>query len=96
MKASEALRKGMGMVKGQAIGVFYNPNNDCACAIGCIAIGRGVKKENIKLSFIDNFAFSAYSINLTYRQVYKIGIDEDNDNGMTFEQIAQRLEDIGE
>lgn len=92
MKASEALRKGMGMVKGQAKEVYYNPITDCACALGCIGLGMGKgKHELLDHCFLDGKAYTKY------KDYYKSTIDFDNDfSGMSLSQIAQRLEDIGE
>lgn len=97
MKASEALRKGIGMVKGQTRnGLFYDEQTECACAVGCIAIGNGVemKHETIHECLILTDYYPTFR---AYRERYGEPISADNDiYGFTLSEIAQRLEDIGE
>lgn len=101
MKASEALRAGAKLVKGQAVGTLYDEKTKCACAMGAMYIGHGVPRDFLKLESFNNFlyvsqpdfmrAFDAYSEEYGYSPF----VDND-ENGLSFEQIARRFEEIGE
>jgi len=97
MKASEALRKGMGMVKGQNVCTFYCPELDTACALGCMLLGHGVLKSEVNDFSLSDLPTYIRSGKDKYKEYYKTTIDLDNDlYGKSLAEIAQRLEDIGE
>jgi hypothetical protein len=95
MKASEALREGAKQVKGQTFQAGYRKKQDTACAMGCIAIGYGVSKDAISIR--KWYQEHSREFEIKYVYTYKTCIANDNDIARrTLEQIAQRLEDIGE
>jgi hypothetical protein len=97
MKSSEALRKGMTRVKGQAFNNYYKPGIDTACAEGCIIIGLGFAKENFEDSlWVSSRLYELREVLYRYRLHFGVEIHKDNDEGMPLENIAQRLEAIGE
>lgn len=100
MKASEALRKGMGMVKGQAKKVLYDSKNDCACALGCMLLGVGIEKSYLdgKAEIDTDDQLQDYFLNarINYSRKFIFSIEDSNDGGFSLSGIAQRLEDIGE
>lgn len=95
MKASEALRKGMKKVKGKIMKDYYHEGTDCACALGCIFLGYGVDKSTLKCGTMD-FSITLEA-EMKYLRHYGNTVIEDNDyTSLSLEDIAQKLEAIGE
>lgn len=94
MKLSEAIRQGTKRFPEQAYNTFFNADKTAACALGCAIYSLyGEPKIHHELQLYEDFP--VLDADFDGQSLIALISDWNDSQGMTREQIADKLESLG-